>query len=172
MQPSLFVRSLTCDEEYRLKFCVRGRDLFALRRAQMILASASGVSCRAISLQVGQSEAMVRQVIHRFNAQGVACLTQESRRPKSAAPLLNEAACERLRHLLHQCPRTFGQKSSLWSLDTLAEVAWEQGITPHRVGRDTIARSLKRLGVSWKRAKTWITSPDPHYARKKSGVTG
>ena len=28
------------------------------------------------------------------------------------------------------------------------------------------------LGVSWKRAKHWITSPDPAYARKKNGATG
>ena len=118
MQPSLFVRSLTCDEEYRLKFCVRGRELFALRRAQMILLSARGVSCRAISLQVGQSEALVRHVIqealvrhviHRFNAQGVACLTTGSRRSKSAAPLLDGVACEKLRHLLHQCPPPLGK---------------------------------------------------------------
>src|SRR5262249_54139791 len=27
---------------------------------------------------------------------------------------------------------------------------------------------LKRLGISWKRAKDWITSPDPAYAAKKS----
>jgi transposase len=27
--------------------------------------------------------------------------------------------------------------------------------------------ALRRLGVTWKRAKHWITSPDPAYARKK-----
>ena len=29
-----------------------------------------------------------------------------------------------------------------------------------------------RLGVGWKRAKHWITSPDPAYARKKARATG
>lgn len=169
MESTLFVRELNCDEEYRLKFCVRGRDLFALRRAQIILASSRGVGCRAISEQVGVSLSLVRYVIHLFNEQGVACLRQGSRRPKSAAPLLDEAACEGLRHLLHQSPRTFGHSRSLWSLELLAQVACEQGLTAQRVSKDTIARSLQRLGVSWKRAKAWITSPDPHYARKKSG---
>jgi hypothetical protein len=28
---------------------------------------------------------------------------------------------------------------------------------------------LARLGVRWERAKRWITSPDPEYARKKLG---
>jgi hypothetical protein len=32
---------------------------------------------------------------------------------------------------------------------------------------ESIRRALKRLGVGWKRAKDWITSPDPAYARKK-----
>ena len=169
MQSTLFVRTLTCDEEYRLKFCVRGRDLFSLRRSQIILASSRGVGCRAISEQVGVSLSLVRHVIHLFNGEGVACLSQGSRRPKSAAPLLDEAACEGLRHLLHQCPRSVGQTRSLWSLESLAQVAFEQGLIAQRVSKDTIWRSLKRLGVSWKRAKSWITSPDPHYARKKSG---
>lgn len=171
MEPSFFVRLLTHAEEIRLGYCVRGRDLFSHRRAQIILASSRGVGCRAISVQVGLSLSMVRHVIGLFNAQGVSCLVKGSRRPHSAAPVLDEAACEALRHLLHQSPRCFGQKSSVWSLDSLAQVAWEQGITPRLVGRDTIARALKRLGFSWKRAKAWISSPDAHYARKKSGET-
>jgi hypothetical protein len=28
------------------------------------------------------------------------------------------------------------------------------------------------LGVRWKRAKRWITSPDPEYQRKKDVATG
>ena len=28
-----------------------------------------------------------------------------------------------------------------------------------------------RLGVRWKRAKRWITGPDPAYVRKKRGAT-
>ena len=32
--------------------------------------------------------------------------------------------------------------------------------------------ALKRLGVGWKRAKHWLTSPDPEYARKKKCATG
>jgi hypothetical protein len=31
--------------------------------------------------------------------------------------------------------------------------------------------ALKRLGVGWRRAKLWITSPDPQYALKKTGAT-
>lgn len=151
---------------------MRGRDIFTLRRAQIILLSARGQGCRAISTQVGFSVSMVRHVIHLFNAKGVACLVQGSRRPKSAAPLLDDEALERLQHLLHQSPRTFGYATSLWSLALLAEAAHSQGITKHLVSDETIRRAFSRLGVGWKRAKEWITSPDPRYGAKKNSVTG
>ena len=74
---------------------------------------------------------------------------------------------EPLRALLHQSPRTFGKPTSLWTLDLAAEVSFEEGLTPERVSGETIRATLVRLGVRWKRAKHWITSPDPEYARKK-----
>ena len=40
------------------------------------------------------------------------------------------------------------------------------------VSDETIRQALLRLGVGWKRAKTWITSPDPSYLRKKGRATG
>jgi hypothetical protein len=41
-----------------------------------------------------------------------------------------------------------------------------------RVSDETIRATLARLGVRWKRAKRWITSPDPEYVRKKTRETG
>jgi hypothetical protein len=37
---------------------------------------------------------------------------------------------------------------------------------------ETIRSTLRRLGMSWQRAKSWIISPDPQYERKKSAETG
>jgi hypothetical protein len=36
------------------------------------------------------------------------------------------------------------------------------------VSNETIRATLARMGVRWRRAKEWITSPDPEYARKKA----
>ena len=36
---------------------------------------------------------------------------------------------------------------------------------------EAIRLALKRLGIRWRRAKHWITSPDPAYARKKKPAT-
>ncbi len=40
-------------------------------------------------------------------------------------------------------------------------------MTATRVSHETIRAALRRLGVGWRRAKHWITSPDPAYQRKK-----
>ena len=40
-------------------------------------------------------------------------------------------------------------------------------MTEHRVSIETIRLALGRLGIGWRRAKHWITSPDPDYVRKK-----
>ena len=72
---------------------------------------------------------------------------------------------------MHQSPRQFGTARSTWTLALAAEVCAAHGITAERVSYETIRDALKRLGVGWRRAKTWITSPDPQYALKKTGAT-
>ena len=53
-----------------------------------------------------------------------------------------------------------------------AEVCHEKEWTPRPLSIEAIGQTLKRLGVGWKRAKHWITSPDPDYAKKKRRGTG
>jgi hypothetical protein len=53
----------------------------------------------------------------------------------------------------------------------VAQVSFEQGITPTLVSDESVRRALKRLKTNWKRAKHWITSPDPQYLLKKKLVT-
>jgi hypothetical protein len=47
----------------------------------------------------------------------------------------------------------------------------EQGLSETTLSAPTILDASVRLGVSWKRAKRWIVSPDPAYELKKSTVT-
>jgi transposase len=77
----------------------------------------------------------------------------------------------RLKEMLHESPRKYGKETSVWTLDLAAEVSFEQGLTAEQVSGETVRTVLKRLGVGWKRAKRWITSPDPEYARKKTHAT-
>jgi hypothetical protein len=98
-------------------------------------------------------------------------LAMQSRRPHTAVKVFDAERSDRLKALLHQSPRQHGKARSTWTLALAAEVCVEQGVTAKRVSLETIRDTLKRLGVGWRRAKTWITSPDPQYALKKTGVT-
>jgi transposase len=172
MRPPLFVRALSDEERTQLAAGLRSSEVVVLRRCQIVLASARGERVPQIARAVGCSEKTARQAIRRFSAQGVAALAPGSTRPHRVRPqaFAGERA-EQLRALLHRSPREFGKPSSLWTLDWAAEVSCAQGLSPTRVSDETIRQTLKRLGVRWKRAKQWITSPDPEYLRKKGSAT-
>jgi transposase len=172
MNPPLFVRPLTDDERAALRAGLRSPDAFTLRRCQILLASADGLRPAQIAGRLGCASQSVRNAIRAFAAVGTDCLREKSHRPKSARPEIDDAGCERLRALLHRSPRDFAKPTSIWTLELAAEVAFAGGITGRLVSDETIRQALKRLGVGWKRAKTWITSPDPAYLRKKGRATG
>jgi hypothetical protein len=69
--------------------------------------------------------------------------------------------------MLHRSPTEFGKDSSLWTMEMAALVSFEEGLTKGRVSGETVRATLARMGIRWQRAKHWITSPDPLYARKK-----
>jgi transposase len=172
MQAPLFVRSLTADELLALEAGLRSSAGFTVRRCQMLLSSADGQTTTAIARQLHCNDQTVRNAIHAFNQRGLAALIPKSSRPHTTPAVFDDRDRDRLRALLHQSPRTFGKQRSVWTLELAAEVSYAQGITPRQVSDEAIRLALKRLGVSWKRAKHWITSPDPDYARKKNGATG
>ena len=112
----------------------------------------------------------MRNAIHALNANGLACVPKQSTRPRGVEPILDTANCERLQHILHQSPRTYGKSTGVWTLALAVQVCHEQGVTERCMSDETIRRALQRLWTTWKRAKHRITSPDPQYARKKSGA--
>jgi transposase len=171
MHPPIFVRELSRAEQAQLEAGLRAPSAFTVRRSQIVPLSAAGQRPRAIAQGLCCAVQTVRNGIRAFNARGVAALSAGSPRPKSAAPVLDGAALERLRAILHQSPRAFGQARSTWTLALLARVAHAQGLSPTVLSAETIRQALLRLGVGWRRAKRWLTSPDPAYARKNAGAT-
>ena len=171
MKPPLFMRPLTDDERLQLEADRRTVDAFRVRRAHIVLASARRMLPKPTAQLVGCSVQTVRNVIHALNAQGGEGLERQANRPKTVAPVLDAGKCERLQHILHQSPRLYGQPTGVWTLALAADVCYAQGVTERLVRDETIRRALKRLETNWKRAKHWITRPEPPYVRKKSGVT-
>jgi transposase len=171
MKPAIYIRATSPQENSALEGGLRSREAFTLRRCQILLASAKRLTPRQIARQLNCADQTVRNAIKAFNEKGLVALTAGSSRPKTVQPLLSEADLQALKAILHQSPRTFGKNTSLWTLNLVAQVCFEQGLTSHQVSDETIRQALKRLKVGWKRAKHWITSPDPDYLLKKSVVT-
>jgi MarR-like DNA-binding transcriptional regulator SgrR of sgrS sRNA len=138
----------------------------------MLLASAAGQPTPAIARTLRCNDQTVRNAIHAFHARGLAALQPQSSRPHTTQATFDAQGRERLQALLHQSPRTFGKPTSLWTLPLAAEVSWTQGLTSRQVSGETIRITLRQMGVRWKRAKHWMTSPDPAYVRKKNSATG
>ena len=172
MRRPIFVRSFTDAEQQALDRSLRSSDAFVMRRCQILLASARGEPARLIAQSLACDDQTVRNAIHAFNAHGLAALRAGSSAPHHTPHAVFTAERrERLRGLLHQSPRSFGKPTAVWTLELVADVAYAEGITPRLVSDETIRNALAQLGVRWKRAKHWITSPDPAYARKKSHAT-
>jgi len=171
MKPPTFVRDLTAAERQRLQAGLRGADAFTVRRCQILLASARGQRASTIARNLGCAVGTVHYALRAFRAEGLACLQEKSSRPHSAHAFLDERFTEALKDLLHHSPRLFGKPTSLWTLDLVAEVCHGKGWTPRQLTGEAIRVALRRLGIRWKRAKHWITSPDPAYARKKKPAT-
>jgi transposase len=172
MRHPILVRPLTDAEYERLEAGLRSASGFEVRRCHILLASARGEWPPRIAARLGCNDQTVRDVIRQFEREGLdACLTPKSHRPKTLHRKLTDAAVEGIRALLHQSPRTFGQPTSLWTLDLVAEVSHAEGLVAEPVTGEAVRQALKRLGIGWRRAKRWITSPDPGYARKKVPAT-
>ena len=168
MKPPLFVRTLTASERQQLQTGLRSPEAFTVRRCQILLASDNGLRPSRIAANLGCARGTVHNAIHAFHAEDMACLQEKSSRPHSAPSFLGPDRAEALKDLLHHSPRTCGKPTSVWTLDLLAEVCHARGWTPRQLTAEAIRLALKRLGIRWRRAKHWITSPDPAYARKKS----
>ena len=164
------MRHVTDDECMQLEADRRTADAFRGRRAQMVLANARGLSPHPMAQLVGCSVPTVCDIIHAFEAQGVEGLARQLNRPKTVASALDVARCERLQHILPQSPRLYAKPAGVWTLALAAAVSSEQGSTERGLRDASIRRALKWLQTHWKRAQRWITSPAPHYGRKKSGA--
>jgi transposase len=172
MKPPLFVRPLSVEERHALEQGLRSPRAFVVRRCQCLLQSAAGLTPRQIQRQVGWSDQTVRNAIRAFEQEGLGCLQEKTPCPRRGPKLLKGAPLEALQELLHRSPRDFGLPTSRWTLEGAAQVCFEQGLTPVRVSDETIRQAVKRLKVGWLRAKRWVDSPDPAYARKKGREIG
>jgi transposase len=164
----IFVRVMNEEEKQVLEKAKRASDACEMKRAQILLASGQGLTTTGIEKQFGYSAEYARQMIHRFNEQGIECLKRKSSAPLTQETIVDKEKCEQIKQIMHKSPRLYGKSSSIWTLTLVAEVLYEEGETPRQMANETIRTAMNNNGISWKRAKDWISSPDPNYELKKS----
>src|SRR5215210_4042543 len=111
MKPPIFVRTLSKEEREALEAGLRSSDAFVLRRCQILLASARRERPPRIAENLGCGPQTVRNAIH-----------AGSSRPKEGPGPFDRGRSEALRQMLHRDLRKYGKQSSLWTLQTAAEV--------------------------------------------------
>jgi transposase len=169
MKPPLFVRPLSEAERVALRQGLRCGDSFTRRRCQLLLQSNQGQRPSQIAASLNCSAQAVRDALRVFAAEGLACLLHKPSRPKTIHAVWHKARDEDLLALLHQSPRSLGKPTDRWTLRLAAEVCFEKGWTARRLSRESIRLVLKRLGITWKRAKHWPVGSEPHQTLSKDG---
>lgn len=170
---ALYVQNLREEERERLQKGLRSPSAFTVRRSQILLMSGEeGLKAQEIADRLRCSSQTVREAIHAFEVEGLDCLQKKTRARQDDQRAFDDQGQEWLKEKVRQSPRASGCKGSIWTLKWLAELAAQEGVTEREVEPETVSRALKRAGVNWKRAKHWITSPDPDYEAKKNVETG
>src|SRR5450755_3716844 len=163
-------RRLTQDEgTYLLRLVRRGRaDTVRYRRGLIIMASSSGTPVPAIARLVAAHPDTVRDVIHAFNAHGMATLEPHwgAGRPRR----ISEEDIDFIVATAKARPKRLGLPFTRWSIRKLA--AYVSGQYGHRdpaqvpervvrIGRERVRRILHEHEMSFQRTRTWKTSTDP-----------
>lgn len=170
MRP-LYVEDLTTEEIETLKQGLRSPSAFTVGRSQILLKSYAGQKPQAIGKALHCSDQTVRMAIRAFNEEGMACLTEKSHARHDQAPLIDADGCARLEELVRLSPRIFGHPTSVWTRPMLAQQLLQEGYVTREVSATSISNALGRVGISWRRAKKWIHSPDEQYDQRKKDAT-
>ena len=153
-------RRLTDQEGRRLLQIVRRgkHGSVRVRRAMIIMASAPGTLVPAIARLVAAGEDTVRDVIHTFNARGLAAL--DPRWAGGRPRLISDGDIEVIVTAARTRPEKPVQPFTRWSVRKLAGYLAGLG-RPVRIGRERLRQLLHERGISFQRTRTWKESTGP-----------
>lgn len=164
--PSVFVRDLSPEEGERLRSLSRRHKQFPIRqRAQILLASATGMAAPQVARALLTDENQVRRVIREFNEDGLASLRPRiggGRPRRSESTAIVDAA------LARPCDR--GQPGTRWTLRRLRLYLLVTKVVGS-ISVEGLRSTLRAAGVTYQRTRTWKTSPDPLFEAKRGWVT-
>jgi transposase len=154
-------RRLTDEEGRRLQQIVRRgkHESIRVRRALIVMASASGTPVPAIARLVAAQEDTVRGVIHRFNEIGLRALDPNwaGGRPRR----ISEDDESYIVLTATTRPAKLGRPFTHRSVRKLAGYLATNPAHPVHIGRERLRQLLRRNDIFFQRTRTWKESTDP-----------
>lgn len=159
------VRPMTQEEREILGRWERSDDVVRYRRARILRLSAAGWKCAAIAEALALHVATVRWIIKAFSEGGIPAVTPQ---PRSGGrpPRYSDEVAEAAEDLIRQGPPP-DEGRATWTLHRLAEAIAHRFEHLHAISHEAVRRLLAARGIVYRRAKAWLTSPDPRYALHK-----
>jgi transposase len=163
----LLLRELSEEERKAVERLVSARSTAVgkLKRAQIIWMASQGKRMPEIAKQLGVSERMVRNRLHRFNEQGLLGLEEA---PRSGRPVTYQPdLVSQIIQTALSRPADLGEEGyTTWTLDRLVDYLHRvKGI---RMKRSRISEIFIAEGLHWRHEETWKGSRvDPDFAKKR-----
>ena len=139
----------------------RYRIIEEVRKGHAVLEAAERVGCHFT---------VAYDWVRRFNASGFASFEQVPN-PRGRPPILRAEQLRELVDVALSSPAERGLPFSNWSVPKLAEYCRRKRLLPE-VTDEWVRRLLRREGLTAQRVRTWKTSQDPAFDRKKNASAG
>jgi len=166
------LRRLTPAEQRMLRAKRRDMKLPArIHQRYRIIAAARGASSvLAAAHRVGCHFTVAYHWVHRFNASGFATFERPSN-PRGRLALIDGKQLRELMDVALSSPRERGLPYAVWTVPKLAEYCRAHNLIPPYCD-EWVRRLLRGAGLRAQRIRTWKTSTDPAFDRKKNGSAG
>jgi len=169
MRRAVQLRSLTRSEGRLLRAKLEDLSLSARihQRYRLIAELRAGRPVQDAAERSGCQVSAAYGWVHRFNASGFSTF-ELAPNPKGRPPILETSQLRELVEVALSSPAKRGLPFSVWSVAKLAEYCRSRKLLPP-ISDEWVRRVLRREGLSAQRIRTWKTSADPAFDRKKNG---
>lgn len=169
MRDKVKVRTLRAYEKIKLRRLKKQRrNAVNSRHARIILLAVGGMAKRCIAEAVDCSVQWVRQVIHRFNDDGIDGVTWYPWFQVHAARVFTADIREQIAEIALGPPETLIGMTQ-WSVPKLRQYLIEQKVVAH-ISVRWLGEILRRYKVRLRRTKTWKESDDPLFGEKYRAI--
>ena len=169
MRRAVHLRSLSSSEGRLLRAKLRDLSLSARihQRYRLIAELRAGHPVQEAAERAGCHFTAAYGWVHRFNESGLRTF-ELAPNPHGRPPILQTSQLRELIEVALSSPAERGLPFSVWSVAKLTQYCRERRLLPP-ISDEWVRRLLRREGISAQRIRTWKTSSDPQFDRKKNG---